>query len=289
MKRNINWYNTISFIVLLLTAGIFIIEYYKIDNFFGNYDLRYITVLIFAVIIVHLIKAGRLYLALYGTNIGFCKYIKIYSKVTPVSVVFPFKIGELFRMYCYGTQLGSLLRGIVVVVLDRFMDTAALVTIIFIIWIFNGGQMALLTYVLLLFLVFTFSVYFVYPGVYIFWKKYILKAKATEHKLNILKLLELLNNLYIEVINITNGRGVILYLMSLIAWTVEVGCIALLCGIKNETYFSEKISDYLSSALGSGGFSIELNQFVFFSVIFMIVVYVSIKTFEFIVGERNLK
>lgn len=286
MKKNNYWYNAINLVVLLLTAGMFISEFYK-NKLFKYCDFGYITVLTLTVIIVHVIKTGRLYLALYGTNIGFCAYIKTYCKVTPVSVVFPFKLGEFFRMYCYGTQLKALLKGIIVVLLDRFMDTAALVTIILMAWIFNGGQIAILAYVLLLFLIFAFLIYLVFPGVYKFWKEYILKAKATEHKLTVLKVLESLNILYAEVTNITKGRGVILYFMSLIAWGAEIGCIALLCGINKETHLSDTITDYLSSALGSGS-SIELNQFVFISVILMIVVYIVIKSYEIIFRKKEV-
>lgn len=287
MKRNNNWYNAINLVVLILTARAFISEYYKADTLFENYDIGYIIVLILTVFIVHFIKAGRLYVALYGTNIGIFTYIKIYCKVTPVGVIFPFKTGEFFRMYCYGDKCKSFLKGIVVVLLDRFMDTAALVTIIIMALIFNGGQISILTYILLLFLVFALLIYFVFPGVYKFWKKYILKTKATEHKLTALKLLESLNNLYVEITNITKGRGAILYSMSLIAWAVEIGCIALLCEINKGNAFNETIADYLSSALGNGS-SIELNQFVFISVILMIVIYVVIKAVEIIFRRRNL-
>lgn len=286
MKKNNNWYKAINLVVLLPVAGMFISEYYEADKLFKNYDVGYITVLIFAVIIVHFIKAGRLYLALYGTDIGLRSYIKIYCKVTPVSVVFPLKIGDFFRMYCYGSQLKSFLKGIIVVLLDRFMDTAALVTIILLTWIFNGGRISILTYVLLLFLIFAFLIYLLFPGVDRFWKKYILKARATEHKISILKLLESFNNLYAEIIYITKGRGIILYFMSLIAWTVEIGCIALLCGISRDMHFSETIAEYLSSALGNGT-SVEMRQFVFVSVILMLVVYVAIKAFEITLRKRD--
>lgn len=280
------WYNAANVLFMLLTVGIFIKVYSNVHALFEHCNFKYIVVLVLAVVMVHAIKAGRLYLALYGAGIGPSSYIKTYCKVTPVSVVIPFKIGEFFRMFCYGTQLDNLLKGGVVVLLDRFMDTAALVTIVLMIWIFNGGQLAVLTYVLLLFLISVFLIYTTFPGMYNFWKGYFLRAKATEHKLTALRLLKSFDVLYAEVTTTTKGRGVILYFMSLIAWGVEIGCIALLCGLNNETHLIKTINDYLSSALGNGA-SNELTQFIFVSVIFMIVVYTCIECYEKFFGKKE--
>ena len=56
-------------------------------------------------------------------------------------------------MYCYGYQTDNMLKGVVTVILDRFMDTIALVTMIIVVWIASGGVMMPLVYFLLVFLV----------------------------------------------------------------------------------------------------------------------------------------
>lgn len=276
MKKNNAVYNVVNLTVILMTAALFIYEYYDVRTIFAGRDIRHIIIIVITVFIVHFIKASRLYLALYGSDIDVRTYTKIYCKVTPVSVVFPFKIGEFFRMYCYGSEIRNLLKGIVTVILDRFMDTMALITIIILVWMFGGGRITVLAYILLLFLLFVLLIYFVFPGVYKSWKKYLLKAAATEQKLKILKMMDLFNNVYQEITSVSKGRGIILYFMSLAAWAVEIGSIALLNGITDNEQLNDGIAAYLSSAMGSGT-SVGLKQFIFVSVIMMIAVYAVLK------------
>lgn len=278
MNKHKRIYNAINVAVILLTVIVFLAKYRDIKYIFMGRNIDSIVIIAATVCVVHLIKASRLYLALYGTDVDVWTYIKIYCKVTPVSLVFPFKIGEFFRMYCYGVEIHNLLKGIITVIFDRFMDTTALVTVIFFVWIINGGHITLFTYALILFLVCILVLYFVYPGMYHFWKKYILKAKATEHKLAILKLLDMSNVLYQEIVGVSRGRGIILYFMSLIAWGVEIGSLVLLTETSVKESLSEIITQYLISAM-RGGVSVELKQFVFISAVLMLVIYIGIKLY----------
>lgn len=170
MKRNIKVYSIINLLVLIITAFLFVIEYHDVESLFKDKNLWHILLIIVIAFLVHLIKASRLYLILYEYNIDICTYTKIYCKVTPVSLVFPFKIGEFFRMYCYGTELESMVKGIVIIIFDRFMDTLALVTILLLVIMFNGGHISLFTYLLFLFLISILIIYLAYPGIYKFWK-----------------------------------------------------------------------------------------------------------------------
>ncbi len=281
-------YDAVNLAVIVLAAALFIYEFQDMDTVFSGMDLCQAAVLSGTVFIVHFIKAGRLYLALYESGPDLCTYLKIYCKVTPVSVVFPYKAGELFRIYGYGTKLKSLIRGIVIVVLDRFMDTMALLTIILLVRIFNGGHISAFTYVLFLFLIFVLLIYLLYPGVYTFWKKYILKTKATEHKLAVLKILELFHNVYQEMAHVSSGRGMILYVMSLAAWTAEIGSLVLIGDAAADGTVSEMIAVYLESAMGNAR-SAELRQFVFVSVMMMTVVYAGIKLSERMTGKKGLR
>ena len=278
MNKHKRIYNAINVAVILLTVIVFLAKYQDIKYIFMERNIDSIVIIAATVCVVHLIKASRLYLALYGTDVDVWTYIKIYCKVTPVSLVFPFKIGEFFRMYCYGVEIHNLLKGIITVIFDRFMDTTALVTIIFFVWIINGGHITLFTYALILFLACILVLYFAYSGMYHFWKKYILKAKATEHKLDILKLLDMSNVLYQEIVGVSRGRGIILYFMSLIAWGVEIGSLVLLTETSVKESLSEIITQYLISAM-RGGASVELKQFVFISAVLMLVIYIGIKLY----------
>lgn len=225
------------------------------------------------VLVVHLIKAFRLYFALYGTNIPVKTYWKIYCEVTPASMILPLKIGELFRMYCYGRQIKSLLRGSVIVLMDRFMDTAALLTILVLSHLTYGGKLTGIMWLLLLFILGITLCYFIFPGIYHFWKGYLLHAKASRHKIEALKLLESFMEIYVEVEKVIRGRGTILYFLSLIAWGNEIGGVLLLHGFNDgQSNLGKAILNYLSTAI-SGIPSDEFRWFTLISVISLIFLY----------------
>lgn len=279
MNREKAGYYVINLGVMLLAGSLFFYEYHDVFAVFAGRGMLHIVIMTGTAFIVHVIKAGRLYLALYGSDMDLRTYIKIYCRVTPVSVMFPYKTGEFFRMYVYGTALKSLLRGMVTVTLDRFMDTMALLTVILLIWIFQGGRLSAFTYVLFLFLLLILLIYMAYPGVYKFWKRYLLRAKATQNKLAVLRVLDFLNHVYQEMGNVSGGRGTILYCMSLLAWAAEIGSLALLAGMGAGGSVNETAAAYLSAAMGMGR-SAELRQFIFVSVLMTLAVYAGIKGTE---------
>lgn len=285
MKKKSIVYNWINILVLLGAAIIFFLNY-SIHDVFAGVGEEHIVIITVTVVIVHFLKAFRLYLALYGSNISASSYAKIYCKVTPVSILLPFKLGELFRMYCYGHQIDNMLKGIVTVVLDRFMDTIALVTMIIVMWFYSGETIIPLVYLLVVFLVAAVLIFIVFPGLYAYWKKYLLRADATPRKLRILFYLDKMNMVYDEIVNVSKGRGIILYALSLLAWITEIGSVVLMNGLGEKTGLSQKISEYLRSAL-SGNQSIELKRFILISVVLMIVIYLLVKLGDMASGKER--
>lgn len=269
-------YRLMNILAILAAVLLFICGYGDLGGLFSNMGAMPVAVVLVTAALVHMLKAGRLYFALYGAEFKKTDYIKTYCKVTPVSMIFPFKLGEIFRMYCYGQVIGSTLKGVVIILFDRFVDTTALISIILFIWMLEGIHIAPFYYVLLLFLVIVFIIYFVFPGIYRFWKEYLLKADATEHRLKVLKFLERFNDIYREAAGIVNGRGIILYFMSLVAWGLEIISLCILSGIIEEGGMYQMVSDYLTSALG-GVQSTELKRFIVVSVTLLTGMYIIIK------------
>ena len=95
-----------------------------------------------------------------------------------------------------------------------------------------------------------------------------------------------INIVYNELVSVSKGRGIILYIISLLAWSVEIGCVALLSRIEDNSNITKKIADYLTSALSTNQ-SMQLKLFGFISVILMIVIYVMVKIVEAIRSERK--
>ena len=277
MKKGI-LYKIINLIVIVAAAAFFVYEYkgYKsIQDLFGPEYLKVIGIIIVAVLLVHAIKLFRLYLTLYGEDITFVECAKTYCKVTPVSMIFPFKIGELFRMYCYSVAISKKLKGIVVILLDRFMDTLALVVTIVIMLVFKSEKVPTMVYLLLLFLVILLVAFIVFPKMHKVWKQYILKEKATENKIRFLHFLDFCKRIYLEIAELVKSRGIILFVLSMIAWGIEIGCATILIKMFS-TGKKSSISEYLTSAL-SGNQTTELKEFVVVSVAVLIIGYIVMK------------
>ncbi len=287
MRDNKIVYNIINFLVILTTAFFFAYDCRNFMEIFAEESPLAFVMLVGTVILVHLAKIGRLYLALYGFDITLEEHIKTYCKVMPVSVVIPFKIGEFFRMFCYGNLLGNALSGVIIILLDRFMDTFALISIILLAKLILGWEMDLFVYFLIAVLVFVLIVYHVFPKLQDFWRKYLLKAKASEGRLKLLRLLKRLNGIYRKSETIIKGRGIILYFISLIAWVVEIGNLYVLNLITGAGKAQEVIYGYLKSAIG-GSQTVEAQRFVIVSVVLLISVYGVLKISETVSGRKKI-
>ena len=156
------------------------------------------------------------------------------------------------------------------------MDTAALVTMILIAGFFYGGQITSFLLVLLIFLVLVVLLYRAFPGARKFWKHYFLSKKATPRRMGALKALESFHRSYEEVSVVTSGRGILLYVLSFLAWGVEIGSIVLQTKLFFGGAVAETMSAYLASAM-SGDPTVPLRQFIFVSVILLLVLFVIIQ------------
>ena len=276
-KENRLIYNLINLAVLLFSALFFVYSYVLPGDLPGLLQSGSLGVVIVTVLLVHSVKAIRLYLALYGTDIRRSTCMKLYCKVTPVSVILPWKLGEFFRIYCCGAELKSLLKGVVIILLDRFFDTIALVTMMLFLWMLWGGAFPMLVYGFLIFLGLVVLIYLGFPGMHEVWKKYLLSSKATVHKLQLLKLLDAASRIYNEIRGVLHGRGSLLYILSILAWGVEIGSLYLLRAPGEDP--GDTVSAYLSAAMGMGS-SVEMQRFVVFTILLLICAYALIKLVE---------
>lgn len=240
--------------------------------------------LIITVLLVHILKSSRLYIILYGEKISRRKYLETYCMTTPVSILIPFKLGEFFRMFAYGRAIGNYLKGVIIILLDRFMDTLALLTIIIAKIVFFNGRMDSLTWFFVFFLVLLLVVYTLFPKTIMYWKNFFLTSSATPRKLKALKWIELSISIYTEIRTICQGRGAILYGLSLLAWGIEVS--GLMLQVSGAAAGQQVVSRYLSAAIGSGS-SIELQRFVIASVILLAATWIVLKIIDFIMKKRS--
>ena len=118
-------------IIALLCAFILLYKaYYQNNVYFSYFDYETLFYAFLSVAVIHVVKAIRLYLLFWGNKLSFYRFLLTYFKVIPVSMFFPFKLGEIFKIICFGNEINNYLRAVVIVLLDRFIDTLVLLTIV---------------------------------------------------------------------------------------------------------------------------------------------------------------
>ena len=178
--------------------------------------------------------------------------------------------------------MGNYIKGTITVLLDRFMDTVALITICFFLWIFQRKEIDILLYVLFLFLGTVTLIYMCFPGICHFWRQSLLASKASPRKMLILKWLGILWKVYGEIQNTIRGKGIILYSLSLIAWIIEIGHIAVI----SERIVQNDVIDYLRSAM-VGKFSNHSGNFSLAIVVMSICTYLMVKLVDYLTSGKR--
>lgn len=281
-------YKLVNLITLLFAVGWFIVTNWKKDSNWQFVSKWAILIIILTSIFVHSIKILRLYLILYGKGVSFTEHVKQYCKVIPISMIFPFKLGEFFRMYCYGWQINNFFDGIIVILVDRFIDTLGLVTIILFISVVGQADFPFILYILLCFLAIIIICYLIFPSIYFYWKHELLRAKVSRRKNNMLYFLEKLYYAYFELAILIKGRFTVLYLFSLFAWAIEIGGGFICSQFVQHTETTFFISDYLTSALLEVK-SDALKRFVLISILLLLVFYLILRTLNIFIRKKERK
>ncbi len=219
------------------------------------------------------LKSMRMFVIMMDTQLSYRQNLALYSVATGINIMVPFKIGELYRIALYGRSIGSYVGGAVRVVFDRAVDTAALLTYLTILMLFQASTI-LPFYLFLLSLFTLFCVaWFVFPQLYRFWNDYLISQRHSRRSAKMLKTLSDLNTAYEYLRNILRGRTFVVYLLSMLAWGLElVGVYVLTSYAKSDVI--TRISDYLKSTLSTTGNEYQkLFALCYLVVLFVLFVY----------------
>lgn len=265
-----NIYNAINVVIIIFSA-VYLVLY--ACEFYVNTDIKadVVITLLVTIILVDIIKGMRLYFELYEKHIPIGLYVRQYCKVMAVSMLLPFKLGDIFRAYCFGYQIGNYMVGIAVIILDRFVDTLALITIVLAFVLCLTFPMDILLYFFIFVLCILLVLYHILPEMLLYWKRYYVKQEATVHNIRVLRMLTRIQNTQKELSIIVHGKFLFVYVLSLMAWGAELGGLALTCRMMQWS-FSEMASGYLSGVL-FGDKQEYLSGFIVVSVFLLLVVY----------------
>ena len=235
-------YQIVNVIILMIALHMILNLEYVWDTISSD------SVIIVAIVsvLVSIIKAIRLYLILYGTGIDRKVFFRQYCKVIPVSIVFPFKLGDVFKIFCFGFHIKNYMYSTCAVILDRFADTLALMTLLCTMVLFSVNTTSNIFYLLMIFLVGIIILYWLFPGLNNYWRHYCLCADATKNKIKLLQFLSKLELSYNEINKILEGKTIALYILSLLAWGIELLGLVIFIDYGG---IGEAISQHLISAL----------------------------------------
>jgi len=247
--RKTRWINGVTFALILSCYAYFLLTL-KQTGVTELIESRYVLLPLVLVVslIVQLIKATRMYIIMIDTGLSYADNLRRYSETTIINIVVPFKIGEVYRIFLYGRVIGSYTGGIVRVLTDRLIDTAALLTFLTILLIVKGTAVLPLYLFLLAAFVLLMAVWLAFPSVYRFWNDYLIAQKHSARAVRVLKVLSDANNAYQYLRKLIRGRLFVMYALSLLAWGLELIGVYALTALYHENT-SSQIAAYLNSTL----------------------------------------
>lgn len=171
-------------------------------------------------LLIHTARFMRMYFILLEDLIRPSRFLQLYVKTTFVSTLIPFKIGELFKAYCYGVETGSLMKGVMAVVIEKFFD-AVVLCLFMVPYALKNGMLNPLLVILLVFAMLMVVIYFSFEGTYKYLNSFLVCRGGGRKTLVALKLLEGAKRAYDGAKRTLRGRSILLLFLSLSAWALE--------------------------------------------------------------------
>lgn len=283
LSRSYKWINAAVLLMAVILFGSQMSAGFEL-SIRMNDCLRGGILLFGTVILVQIIKGLRLYFELYEKHMPKGLFMRQYCKVVPVSMILPGKLGDFFRAYCFGYHMRDYLAGISVIILDRFVDTLGLVTVMLAFFLMYSFMAQKLFFLLVFVLLMLWAIYTFFPGMSRYWRHYLLVQPASRRLLRRLQFLQRMQRAYWELQQVIHGKFLVAYLLSLLAWSIEIGSLAIYCKWLAGESVRSAVDAYLGSAV-SGQPSTYLMEFIGFSVLALLCMYLLVAVWHY--GKRG--
>ena len=256
-------------IVLAISIAFLAKLYYsgEVTCFCGN---GVTMTLVATAFVVFSIKAFRLYLLLMGRGLQWRRYVFLFCMTSFVSILLPFKAGEIFRLYVFGKALGGYIKGASLIFLDRFVDTLGLLSVIIVgklmfSWTFDVPLVMSLVGIMGMLV----ALYLFLPGFLKYWRQNMLEGRSSSVRLAWLEMIKFIDNAYLDVRQMLQGRFGLLIFMSILSWSVEMGSLIVLRTVPYNG-IDNLFPRYLDAALLQVRFLPQLNFVVISSVLLLL-------------------
>lgn len=283
MKNKNILYYIVNF--LFLVGAVLLVNYTKILDM--DFSIRELIILVGILLVIHCLKLIRIYFILLEERIPLKRMIKIYVKTTFTSVVYPYKIGELFKMYSYGNEIKSYGKGITAVLIDKFYDAIILCSILIPYEIIKNKSISSLSFLLLVFIIVIIIIYLTFDGNYKYLNNFCITKIKSKRSLIVLRLLERLNNIYEYAKGMLKGRQLILLFLTAIIWILESIFIILMGVYINVSTKFTTIINYINDSF-FGTSNILFNNYMYLCTLMFLVIMVCIYSKKIINGGKEI-
>ena len=234
-------------------------------------------------LLIHVARFIRMYFILLEDLIRPTRFLQLYVKTTFVSTLIPFKIGELFKMYCYGVETQSAMKGVMAVAIEKFFD--AMVLCMFMVpYALSEGALTPLLVILLLFAVLMIVFYFSFGGTYKYLNSFLVCRGGGRKTIVYLRVLEGIKRAYDGAKRTLSGRFVLLLFLSVLAWGLE----GLLLSVLNSGNLFDfgAATSYVSDAF-FGVNNASFEQYVYLCAIVFFLIMIIIYGRKYLIKRRR--
>lgn len=242
-------YYVINFFVILVSI---ILLYKNIwDSITQQLSISYLAFLLLIVFlcifISYILKGIRLYIIMLECRIPTITFIKLYLKTTLVNIALPFKFGEVFRIYCYGTELRNYKMSIFLVLIDRYFDTIPLLLLLITSMFIGQIEVTVLLMLIIGFLLSITFVYLIFPSSYQYLNRYLIMNTHTERGIKVLASLKIFKNWYYSIQSLVKKRTLLILLISALTWVLEYGALVILSFYLQEEFVGKDFMEYINA------------------------------------------
>lgn len=284
MKNKNALYYLINF--LFLAGAILLVNYTKILDI--HFSIGELIILVVMLLIIHSLKFLRIYFILLEDRVPLKRMIKIYVKTTFASIIYPYKIGEIFKMYSFGNEVKSYSKGIIAVLIDKFFDAIILCSVLIPYEIIKNKSISNLSILLLAFIIAIIIIYLTFDSNYKYLNNFFVTKIKSKKSLIALRLLEKLNNIYKYAKGMLKGRQLILVSLTAIIWILESIFVILMELYMNMSTKFITIINYINDSF-FGTSNILFNNYMHLCTLIFLIIMIYIYSKKIINGGRKFE
>ena len=220
----------------------------------GNWEIRWtLAAGLLLTGLVLFIKAVRFYFVVLEKRLSLPAFIRLYFETALVSIVLPFKAGELYRMYSFGEKLNDLKTGCLLVLVDRYFDTVPLMALLAGGAALGTNQVPGVVWLLFLFLAMATAAYMMFPSSYRYANQFLMVNVESPRGLAALGVLRKLKQWFLYLRELIRGRELILLFLSTVSWLTEYAAFGCLMRGLGFVYSAGDFIAYIDSVLTAEG------------------------------------